>query len=268
MELIYTILDLFRIVKRGNLFSKKFYDSINHNKRLRILGNGKSLNENQLTKEDDVDYMVVNRHVIDKSYSIICPKYYVLADPYFFNVEEGIECLKMINCYTTWEMFLFIPNVEKSIKEVFDNPKIHIHHYNSTIFRGFESLKYFLYKNALSMPRVQNVLVGAIMIGILLKYQNIELYGVEHSWTKFLTVGNDNIVYIEDAHFYDTVKVKDKPFRDANGKLMSFGYVLECFSKMFRSYEDIQNFIRKQQLNINILNKTQGSYIDAFEREL
>ena len=33
------------------------------------------------------------------------------------------------------------------------------------------------------MPVVQNVLVASIMLGILFKYSNIELYGVEHTWT-------------------------------------------------------------------------------------
>ena len=39
--------------------------------------------------------MVVNSHVLDESYSLLKPKYYVLADPSFFTSKEGYDILKL-----------------------------------------------------------------------------------------------------------------------------------------------------------------------------
>jgi hypothetical protein len=145
---------------------------------------------------------------------------------------------------------------------------VQIVYYNSSIIRGFGLIKNFLYKKALAMPLVQNVLVAAIMNGILCGYTSIELYGVEHSWTKYLSVGEDNIVYIEDAHCYDKEQVKPRPFVSFDKSIRwTFGFVLECYSKMFKSYEDIRRFIDNERINVKVINKTKGSFIDAFERD-
>ena len=266
-----TIIDILRIVKNGNYFSLKHYRNTDScNKILRILGNGKSLHDHNLNSGDNVAYMVVNRHVIDETYVIIKPEHYVLADPYFFNTKEGNDILEKIDQYTNWRMNLYMPNAinKKKTNKIFRNSNIKIVYYNSSVIRGPEFIKNFLYKKALAMPLVQNVLVAAIMNGILNGYTTIELYGVEHSWTKYLSVGDDNIVYIEDAHCYDKEQVKPRPFVSYDQSIRwTFGFVLECYSKMFKSYEEINNFIMKMKLKTKIINKTKGSFIDSFERE-
>lgn len=90
-KLFYTIIGIIRILKHGNYFSKKQFASTSPYRILRILGNGKSLNEVSLTKNDTYDYMVVNRHVLGDNYVTIKPAYYVMADPHFFRHSEGLN---------------------------------------------------------------------------------------------------------------------------------------------------------------------------------
>ena len=269
-KFIFTVADFLRILYQANYLSYKKYI---HLKRenvaiLRILGNGKSLQSIDLDVRSNTDYMVVNRHVIDDSYCKIQPSYYVLADPYFFIAKEGLSILQKINDYTSWNMTLFVPHGinKKIILSIFSNKKIQIIYYNNSQFRGYRKIKYFLYDKALAMPLVQNVLVGAIMIGILMKYETIELFGVEHSWTRFLTVGDDNLTYLEDAHFYDKQVIEKKTVYSLGNKPFSFGFLLQCYSKMFLSYEAIRDYIKLKKNDTKIINKTPGSFIDAFDR--
>lgn len=81
-------------------------------------------------------------------------------------------------------MFLFIPVSSNELKLSIANSNIHIVKYNTVSFRGFNCIRKFLYEHNLSMPIPQNVLVAATYIAVCLHYETVELYGVEHSWTK------------------------------------------------------------------------------------
>lgn len=255
----------------ADYFSKKKIGKTGVGRTLRILGNGQSLNSVYLNCEDEIDYMVVNRHVLVDNYIILKPKYYVLADPFFFSHEKGLDILRQLDAKTTWDMTLFIPYGRKSVKRwktFFHNNKIEVKTYNSLIFRGYKSISYYLYKQQVSMPRVQNVLVASIMLGLQMEYNKIELYGVEHSWTKYLTVGDDNLVYLENPHIYDKGKVPPKPIKEIqHEEEFPMWFALECYMYMFKSYSIIEDYVKSAGLKTKIINKTSGSFIDAFKRE-
>lgn len=270
-KILYSILSLYRIVRSKNIFSIKNFDSINTHRTLYILGNGKSLHESNLKILEYVDFLVVNRHVLSENYKEIKPRYYVLADPHFFQHAEGLSILEKINSDTTWQMTVYIPYNRKTrevLPQYITNEYIDIIYYNTTPFKGFRKLKYLLYAKQLSMPVVQNVLVASIMIGILLKYRNIELYGVEHTWTKYLYVDENNIVYLENPHFFDKEKVNAKPVKDIqHTEEYPFYLILENYSRMFKSYWEIKEWVKNSSVDVRITNKTKGSFIDAFIKE-
>lgn len=258
---------LLLLIKESNW---RLYDKLNSkehpNRTLKILGNGNSLNEVLSQLDSNVDYMVLNRHVLHESYSAIRPRYYVLADPYFFIKEEGLECLRKINNSTDWKMTLFLPNNTSGVEnQMFSNMNIKIQRFNGTPFVGFDCLRLFFYKHNICMPMVQNVLVACIYIAICLKYKEIEMYGVEHSWTKSLFVGADNIVYQHDPHFYDKKEVKpvvmDKSPFDGFYK---FHEILRDYAQMFESYQQLRRYADSK--GCHVVNMTRGSFIDAFER--
>lgn len=249
----------------------KLYDKLNSsivpNRKLCILGNGSSLTESLCNLNVDVDYMVLNRHVLHDSYTDIKPRYYVLADPFFFVEKEGLECMRKINECTNWEMTLFLPNNTSGVeKKLFSNNKIKIQRYNTQSFHGFNGLRYFFYRHNICMPIVQNVLVACIYIGICLKYKKIEIYGVEHSWTKYLFVGDDNVVYQYDPHFYDKQDIRPRPMQKSiTHEPYKLHEILRDYAQMFDSYWDLKYFA-KEMSGVHIVNKTNGSFIDAFEK--
>lgn len=241
-------------------------DSIDHTTSLRILGNGNSLNEvlGNL-KDQSYDYMVVNRYVLSESYESIKPRYYVLADPHFFNHEEGLSILSRIKEKTLWNMFLFIP-MGANISALFvDCKNIHIIYYNTNEFRGMEKLKRYFYKHNIGLPRVQNVMVAAIYIAISVGYKKIELYGVEHSWTKFLFVNNKNEVCLDNPHFFDKERSKPKTWKEIQHENAYLHEILRMYAYMFESYIELEKMARTE--SVELLNCTKDSFIDAFKRK-
>ena len=100
-----------------------------------------------------------------------------------------------------------------------------------------------------------------------MKYTTIELYGVEHSWTKYLFVGDDNLVYLDNPHSYDKVKTPPKPFKDIQYKEdFPMWHVLECYMYMFKSYSIIKDYLNSNKIGTKIINKTPNSFIDSFDR--
>ena len=271
LKFYHTIIGLLRILRQGNYFSIKQFSKTQNNKILRILGNGKSLNEVKLTDGDNIDYLVLNRHVLGDNYTEIKPSSYVLADPHFFNHPEGINIIQEINKKTTWTLNLYIPfhkDIIKRIKKIITNPLITVIYYNITSVQGYKKFVHFCYSHQLAMPVVQNVLVASIMIGILQNYRRIELYGVEHTWTKYLFVDEHNIVYLENPHFFDKEKVEAKALKDIqHTKEYPFFLILKNYSRMFESYWEIKDYLKQTKKNNSIINCTKGSFIDAFDRE-
>lgn len=266
------IIDVMRILKNGNFFSRKRIKKVSSNHRLRILGNGSSLNRVDFESEELVDYMVVNRHVLSENYIVVKPLYYVLADPHFFQHSEGLDILQKINEKTDWRMTLCVPysrEIKQKVLVTITNSNINLLYYNTTsLLCESKCAKYLCYKWQLAMPVVQNVLVASIMLGILFKYSNIELYGVEHTWTKYLFVDKDNVVYLENPHFFDEEKVTAKPVKEIqHTEEYPFYLILKNYARMFESYWEIKEYIRNCHIQCRIINKTKDSFIDAFVKE-
>lgn len=247
-------------------FRKQIYMIKKQNPKIRILGNGNSLGKGDFI-DREYDYMVVNRYYLSESYYKITPLYYVIADPYFFTIKEGIAQVEEIISVTKWKMFLFLPYYKG--KNLFFKKKetdyVKIFFYNTSVFKGFNNLKTFFFNKMLATPQIQNVLVASIMLSIWLKYNRIELYGVEHSWLTSLSVDEQNRILLENKHFYDKKEVKKEEFKKWNGDSYKLYELLYDFGKMFESYWEIVDYVKNK--NINIINKSPNSFIDAFKKE-
>jgi len=193
--------------------------------------------------------------------------YYLVADPYYFYTEEGINKIKDITLITNWEMYLFVPYIkgENSFFKKMETDYVKICLYNSSPFESFISIKHLFFDKMLAMPRVQNVLVAGIMMSIWLGYKTIELYGVEHSWLGLLSVDKDNNVLIQDKHFYDKEEVSKTIFKGYDNIPWKLHEVLYAYGRIFESYWEINDYIKGK--NINIINKSPNSFIDAFKKD-
>ena len=116
------------------------------------------------------------------------------------------------------------------------------------------------------MPRPQNVLVPSIFNGINMGYNEIIIYGADHSWTENIRINNANQVCLTDSHFYDQEEVSLKPWRKATEgrEIYKMYEILWDLSNTFKSYHTLREYADTQ--GCHIVNKTGGSYIDAFDR--
>jgi hypothetical protein len=263
-----TFESLLKIVLFSNFKFKKellVISKTKQNTKIRILGNGDSLKEGGFINRD-YDYMVLNNYFLSESYYEVKPLYYLVADPYYFCTKEGIDKIKRIISITDWEMYLFIPHNkgENLFFKKMETDHVKICLYNSSPFESFTNIKHYFFDKMLAMPIIQNVLVGGIMVSIWLDYKIIELYGVEHSWLTLLSVDKNNIVLIQDKHFYEKEEVKKVPFR-VYREISKLHETLYAFGRMFESYWEIYDYVKDK--NIEIINKSPDSFIDAFKKD-
>jgi len=237
------------------------------NRRIIIMGNGPSLADN-LRKDLDLlqttPAMAVNYAALTPEFDLVRPQYYILADPHFFTegASENLRLLcgrmRRIEC----PMTLFVPAMyRRKARRLY--PKVNIATYNGIGVEGFEILTHTAFSAGLGMPRPRNVLIPAIMVAISLGFKEIVLLGADHSWTKTLSVNDDNEVVSIQPHFYAESKKEEERIRH-DYRNIRIHTVLESFSIAFRSYHHIAAYARKR--GVTIINATPGSFIDAFER--
>ena len=97
-----------------------------------------------------------------------------------------------------------------------------------------------------------------------MKYQIIELYGVEHSWIHHLSVNESNEVCLENPHFFDRKQSVKRTWEELFKKDEKLHQILRMYADMFEAYHELDEFA--QQHHVEIINRTKGSFIDAFKR--
>lgn len=234
---------------------------------LLVLGNGPSLKAFMQDHTDFMegkDLMMVNFSACSDEYVRLKPKYYLMIDPDFFENREYIEkVFGSIVSMTEWKMVLILPvwaRNKSGWKEIVGkNPYVKVVYVNTTPVEGGKHLCWFLYDCRLGMPRPRNVLVACMMQGIWMGYNEIYLAGADHSWMKDLWVDSENRVRLDEKHYYDDEKRQ-------NSKVSPFSmcFWFDFMKVTFRSYMIISEYSKNR--NVNIINVTEDSYIDAFDK--
>lgn len=245
-------------------FSK--YKDNNNRRTCIVLGNGPSLNEALRNKEvEKGDYFALNMFVLSEYFVVLKPSFYFLVDGAFFNPYDSREkelSEKIVDSLSKvyWKMVLIVPNRidYHSFAKRLNNPNITVLRTNTNDFLGYKTIRNFIYKINMGAPPCQTVMITALFSAINLGYKKIFLYGADHSWTKDLTVNDNNIVCYGDRHVYSTgLSVIEKKINIAT--------MLDRFSRMFKSHYVIREYADSQ--NVSIINKTKGSFVDAYERK-
>lgn len=235
---------------------------------LRICGNGDSLNEMDIS--DGVEYLAMNYCANSQKFLQLRPKYYTVIDPLAFATDDDINgMLKPIVEKVDWEMYFFTRTSVRCQKldDLFaSNKHIHLIYWNAwSVADFYEKNKKYCYEHNLGIPCDENVMIAAIYIGIMLKFKNIELYGVNHDWMKYLFVDEDNNVRIYDRHFYDTSEPKSIVHQMIPGVPSRMYEIMQEYANVFKAYLELRQLADTK--GIRILNCTKDSYIDAFERK-
>jgi hypothetical protein len=244
------------------------------NKNIAILGNGPSL-KNDLDKLENFSnytFSVVNDFAITHQFNILKPLFYTLTDPAYFQEkilvksnENALNSIALVN----WDMFLFIPYIslnllKKNRSEIFFNKFITIVPYHTSEFNINFWLQNILYKKGLSMPRPQNVIIACIFNAINLNFEKIFLLGVDHTWTNYLIVDEQNRVCFKNEHFYNSDNVSYKPFLNIWGIQYRMHEILFDYALMFKGYFEVARYAEEKK--VKIINFTTNSNIDSFER--
>lgn len=238
-----------------------------------ILGNGPSLNhtiENSFGFIKDRRCLAVNFAANAELFFKLKPEFYVIADPHFFNAFDQpnvSELWKVIATKVDWNMTLYIPvgikNSGKWYDDANSNTYINICRYNLTPVEGFEWFENWAYNTGLGMPRPRNVLIPALMIALRMQFKTIYIAGADHSWTKTLSVNDNNEVISVQPHFYEEDETEKKRVKTDYLKYPLYE-IMYSFYVAFKSYFTINRYAAA--INARIFNITPGSFIDAFER--
>lgn len=238
-----------------------------------ILGNGPSLNTTISQSLDfitDNHRMAVNFAANAPVFTTLRPTHYVLADPHFFNDthDANVAKLWLAISQVDWAMNLFVPTNVALPPDVAGiitgNPCLRLYRYNLTPVEGAHWLEDWAFSHRLGMPRPRNVLIPSIMLALACGYRTIYIAGADHSWTRTISVDDDNNVVSIQPHFY---KEDDKEVKRINTEYMQYPLhqILHSFYVAFRSYHVIKRYA--SHLGVKIYNITPGSFIDAFPRK-
>jgi len=253
-----------------------------------ILGNGPSLNQTIKDKSvflKDKTLFCVNIFARTEHYEILKPLFYVITSPEYWNkddkkgwYDDRVKTFEHIVERTKWDLFLIVPKMARKdkawIKYMKKNPFIKLVFFNNTPVEGFTWLNHILYDLNLGTPRPHNVLIPSIFFALKSGFKKVYLAGTDHNWLNEIHVTNDNEVLLSQKHFYD-MQFQDKNNKNSpHPKPMYHGStreerklheVLIKFYYAFKGYWDLKEYAGKK--NVDIVNLTANSYIDAFNKE-
>lgn len=234
-----------------------------------ILGNGPSLAdtmENSRAWLAGRSLMAVNFAANTPQWKSLRPEYYILADPHFFNGDDDPNVEKLWDSLrlASWKIILFIPaGYEKIARKKLSGGTVEVKKYNLTPVEGPKWMSFAAYRKGLGMPRPRNVLIPAIMMSIREGYKTIYLCGADHSWTRTLSVDDNNTVVSIQPHFYEDNEDEHQRVSSVYSGVR-LHEMLHSLTVAFRSYFIIESYAKR--CGVKILNATPGSFIDAFPR--
>lgn len=238
--------------------------------RIFILGNGPSLREaidRFGARLADEDTLAVNFALNAPEIQALRPGRYVLADPHFFRrsgEDANVDALWENIGRADWSLTLFVPAAfVAAARARLASPTVIVKPFNAVGVEGFRAFRRRVYKSALAMPRPRNVLIPSVMLAIWSGYKTIVLLGADHSWMKTLAVSDDNEVVSVQPHFYKEDSREEKRVRhEYRGYRLH--HIVESFAVAFKAYHHIAEFASAE--DVEIVNATPGSFIDAFRR--
>lgn len=238
-----------------------------------IMGNGPSLRQ---TIDNDSewllshDLMAVNFAANTPDFFNLRPGYYVLADGHFFSgTQTDPNVAKLWDAFgrISWPITLWVPSKTLHLAKALTlhNDNITLKTFNLTPLEGNKALVHRLMDAGLGMPRPRNVMIPAIMAAIREGFKKIWLCGADHTWTRTLSVDDENFVVSIQPHFYEDNDKEHERVRSTYAGLHLHD-VLGSMTVAFKSYWDIADYARAR--GIEIINATPGSMIDAFPRKV
>jgi hypothetical protein len=230
------------------------FDGVHAGQRAFIIGNGSSLKDQQIDVLRDEITFVVSGFWKHPDASIVKPKYYVFADPLFFDGERAAEVffenLRQVIHHSTY----FIPFTARAAVE-----KMHLLPESQVSYiamgRHMKTLRITGPDPTKIMPHVSTVIQLAILMALYMGIEEIYLLGLDHDWLAHRE---------EDRHFYEgqTLPGHSKVVSALSG--WPYKRLMEDQLKLWNDYEVLKEVALKA--GCRIWNSTRGGFLDVFDR--
>lgn len=224
---------------KNQLKNNKKFHNLYQGEDIYILANGPSLNKIPIEFLQDKKLIVMNHfefHPLALSENIVA---HCIGEPYNSDTWEDPH-LMLSGVRSKYKVFrMDALNFFKNKKNSFD-----IHYYLPTASKN--QIKYDMSKAALHYQSTSQM---AILLAIYMGFKNIYLAGFDHDW-----LVNRNV----SPHYYeenDSADVAD---------LGKWRYIdiINASLNLFNKYYDLRDIAEK--CGINIINISEGSYLDVF----
>jgi hypothetical protein len=256
-------------IKNGNCSFP--YEEKYKGRRLYVLSNGPSFLEEYKELQNDSyfhksDKICVNSFIYSDLIKEIKPCYYCFADPSLYGEsEKSVKLYNALNEIIDWDMTLFVLSYDKKktaiVRQHITNHHIRIVPISKVLYGGFESRRYNSWKRGKTVPLFVNVSIMQIFIGLNMGYSELFLYGVDHTFFDGLTVGDDNLLYMTENHFYGS---KQRIINNSQGGVFTMkGWIRDKYLT-FLEHERMEGYA--EYLGAKIINCTKKSLIDAYPR--
>ena len=204
-----------------------------------ICGLGPSLKKIDLNQIDG-DLIVVNRFHLFDELSLAKPTYYCMVDSYFYQ-GEGLEILTQALKRYPKSAFILNGNLYQRVKHLAkQNPNLYFSCMWNGIFTNRSKLDFMKV-----IPAFGNIIGVAIATAIYAGYKKIILLG-----TDFNSFANQRKI-----HCYD---------EENEARHLSMSFELFCYSFVADNHYELQKYAQRN--GIQITNATEGSLLDAYER--
>jgi hypothetical protein len=239
---------------RGILEKNGVFKDKHKGQRCFVIGNGPSLKTQDLSplaSEITLAMSAFWKHPIVTKWQ---PTYYCFADPLFFDGSEPMrEFLQSLRARIHSSTFFVPLSAVKVIQEqgLLPSEQTYYVAFHGTLsdskVKNIDLVKF--------VPGVQSTSQLGIMVAMYMGCSPIYLLGLDHDWLAHRGM---------DRHFYEGKTVEDHPQAHGDLSLVSYKVDAQAIVDLWSGYEALLRLSRQER--IDILNATNGGFLDVFER--
>lgn len=231
------------------------------NKRtLSIVLNGPSVNRTiKYLDSKETDIMMVNAAPITPLYKELHPKYMCFCDAAF--TKKSVRNLKIKEelLQSKEKPMIFLPHYLKK-QNIYSDGCLNVKFvFSPNVLGQYSVYSHQLMRMNLMAPSYNNVAIMCLYVGIQLGYKKINLYGADENFVRDIVVDKNNKVMRIDRHYYGEEKVCENRMHGFDMEIMMYMMYM-----IFKGFKQLKRY--GQEENVRIMNMSDDSWIDCFER--
>lgn len=238
----------------------KNYEKKYLGQRCFIIGNGPSLNQQDLKPLKNEFVISVNSMIASSVFDTIQPNIHIMVDSTKFNDKypEFISDLLSLAKKNPKPVCVFPISSYNFISKIGLKDELEIIY----IMQGRKNHRITNIDLTKRIPQYQNVINVALYTAIYLGFSEIYLLGCD--MTGFITIYNEDGTLDYGGHFYENENTKEKKIMDDLHKARTNEFMLKAYGYVFELFRLTNDYAVKK--GIKIYNATKGGALDVFPR--